>query len=449
MEYFPIKGNVPRKKRVFYEFSILSLLSLCLGGYRKQGKRVKKRLSFGDKTVEIFNIFIRRISPRLLLNLHSQFRHYQYLWTNFYRFPMTVEKNLKERIKELTCLYEVSSIIVNNDYKELDKTLYSITLSLRKSLQYSKHATVEISSEPFHLISAALPKKTVFIENHITIFNEPKGYIKIHYPADKYTKKDFLKEEKKLLKNVAINVGDLLERAAIRENEAIVKRKMEHADRLSILGEITAGIAHELNTPLANILGFAELLKSKEPEDTQTGKDLDKIINSAIFSREVVKKLMFFACEMPQNLGQTDIVPVIKEAMNLLDPTFKKNEVRYTVHLPEHEVFLKADTIQLTQVIFNLVLNAIYFSPKDGMITIALEETKRNIILKISDQGPGISEENVQKIFQPFFTTKTVGDGSGLGLSVVHGIIRSHRGTIDYQSNSPTGAIFIITFPKQ
>ena len=362
---------------------------------------------------------------------------------------MTIEKNLKERIKELTCLYEVSSIIVNNDYKELDKTLFSIALSLRKALQFSKQATVEINSEPFHLLSSTLPKKTVFIESYLTIFNEPKGYIKIHYPADKFTKKDFLKEEKKLLKNVAINVGDLLERVAIRENEAIVKRKMEHADRLSILGEITAGIAHELNTPLANILGFAELLKSKQKESTQAGKDLDKIINSAIFSREVVKKLMFFACEMPQNLGQTDIIPVINEAMNLLDPTFKKNEVKYKVFLPNSPVLLKADTIQLTQVIFNLVLNAIYFSPKDGLIKIILEETKKKITLKISDEGPGISTENVQKIFQPFFTTKTVGDGSGLGLSVVHGIIRSHRGTIDYQPNIPKGATFIITFPKQ
>jgi signal transduction histidine kinase len=362
---------------------------------------------------------------------------------------MTVEKNLKERIKELTCLYEVSSIIVNNDYKELDKTLYSIVLSLRKSLQHSKSAIVEIHSGPYHLISSALPKSSTTIKNDINVFNEPKGYIKIHYPADKFDKSDFLEEEIKLLKNVAINVGDLLERVAIRENEAVVKRKIEHADRLSILGEITAGIAHELNTPLANILGFAELLKSKEKDDTQTSKDLDKIINSAIFSREVVKKLMFFACEMPQNLKQVDIVPVINEAMNLLDPTFKKNEIKYEVNLPKGEVLLKADTIQLTQVIFNLVLNAIYFSPKNGLITVTLEEERKNIILKIMDQGPGIAAENVQKIFQPFFTTKTVGDGSGLGLSVVHGIIRSHRGTIDYQSNTPSGAIFIITFPKQ
>ncbi|MDP2687833.1 MAG: HAMP domain-containing sensor histidine kinase [Aequorivita sp.] len=361
---------------------------------------------------------------------------------------MTLEKNLKERIKELTCLYEVSSIIVNNDYKELDKTLYSVALSLRKSLQYSKNATVEINSEPYHLISSALPNKTVFIESNINVFNEPKGFIKIHYPASKFTKKDFLTEEKKLLKNVAINVGDLLERVAIREKEALLKRKMEHADRLGILGEITAGIAHELNTPLANILGFAELLKSKETDNTQSSKDIDKIINSAIFSREVVKKLMFFACEMPQNLGETDIVPVITDAINLLDPTFKKNELKYKVSIPKSPVLLKADTIQLTQVIFNLVLNAIYFSPKNGLIKIILEETKKKIALKISDEGPGISNENLQKIFQPFFTTKNVGDGSGLGLSVVHGIIKSHRGTIDYQPNIPTGATFIITFPK-
>lgn len=361
---------------------------------------------------------------------------------------MTLEENLNKRIKELTCLYEVSSIIVNNDYKELDKTLYSIVLSLRKSLLYNKKAIVEIQSGPYHLISSSLPN-SVFIESEISVFNEREGSIKIHYPADKYVFEDFLIEEKQLLQNVARNIGDLLERASIRENEAVLKRKMEHADRLSILGEITAGIAHELNTPLANILGFAELLKAKESVDTQTGKDLDKIINSAIFSREVVKKLMFFACEMPQNLGESDIGPVIKDAMNLLDPTFKKNEVRYVINLPEKPVLLKADTIQLTQVIFNLVLNAIYFSPVNGLITVNLEENNKMVTLKIIDEGPGIIPENVNKIFQPFFTTKTVGVGSGLGLSVVHGIIRSHRATIDYQSNSPSGAVFIINFPKQ
>ena len=362
---------------------------------------------------------------------------------------MTVEKDLKERIKELTCLYEVSSIIVNNDYNELDKTLYSIALSLRRALQFSEDTIVEIQAGHIHLISSSLPKTSTIIKSTIKVFNEPKGFIKIHYPANKFSEKDFLEEEIILLKTVVVNVGDLMERVSIRENEAVVKRKMEHADRLSILGEITAGIAHELNTPLANILGFAELLKSKETSDTQTSKDLDKIINSAIFSREVVKKLMFFSCEMPQNMAEVNIVPVIEDAMNLLDPTLKKNEIRYKVNLPKMEILLKADTIQLTQVIFNLILNAIYFSPKNGLIKLGLEQGKRKIVLKISDEGPGIRPENIGKIFQPFFTTKGVGDGSGLGLSVVHGIIKGHRGTIDYQANEPTGAMFIITFPKE
>lgn len=361
---------------------------------------------------------------------------------------MTIENDLKERIKELTCLYEVSSIIVNNDYKELDKTLYSIALSVRRALQFNDDTIVEIHSGPFHLISSALPRKSVTIESDIKIFNEPKGFIIIHYPANKFKKEDFLKEEIILLKTVAVNIGDLLERAAIRENEAVVKRKMEHADRLSILGEITAGIAHELNTPLANILGFAELLKNKENLDLQNAKDIDKIINSAIYSREVVKKLMFFACEMPQNMTEVNIVPVVTEAMNLLESTLTKNEIRYTLQLPKEEVLLKVDTIQLTQVIFNLVLNAIYFSPKNGMIILKMTQTPNKIILKIADEGPGINPENTIKIFQPFFTTKGVGNGSGLGLSVVHGIIKGHRGSIDYKPNTPTGSIFTITFPK-
>src|SRR5690606_7398974 len=351
---------------------------------------------------------------------------------------MTIEKDLKERIKELTCLYEVSSIIVNNDYKEMDKTIYSIALSVRRALQYDRDTIVEIHSGQFHLISSALPKNSVIIESDIKIFNEPKGFIRIHYPANKYKIDDFLNEEIILLKTVAVNIGDLLERAAIRENEAVIKRKMEHADRLSILGEITAGIAHELNTPLANILCFAELLKNKKYPDVQSEKDIDKIINSAIYSREVVKKLMFFACEMPQNMTELNIVPVVSDAMNLLGSTLHKSEVTYKLRLPKEEVLMKVDPIQLTQVIFSLVLNAIYFSPKDGLIKLRLMQTSTKIILKISDEGPGIESENIEKIFQPFFTTKGVGNGSGLGLSVVHGIIKGHRGTIEYKANKPT-----------
>ena len=133
------------------------------------------------------------------------------------------------------------------------------------------------------------------IESKISIFNENKGQLIAYSKASNFEQINFLNEEQLLLDNVAIKIGSLLERIEIQKNETSLKRQMERADRLGILGEITAGIAHELNTPLANILGFAELLKDDLSAKSESTEDIDKIIQNAIFSREVVKKLMFFA----------------------------------------------------------------------------------------------------------------------------------------------------------
>ena len=109
---------------------------------------------------------------------------------------------------------------------------------------------------------------------------------------------------------------------------------------------------------------------------------------------------------------------------------------------------MRADIIQLTQIIFNLIMNAIYFSPKNGLVIISAFQTEKDIVLKISDEGPGISDEALEKIFQPFFTTKRAGDGSGLGLSVVQGIVSSHKGKILATNNSDKGTTFTVTLPK-
>ena len=284
------------------------------------------------------------------------------------------------------------------------------------------------------------------IQSEISIFNEVKGKIVAFHPEcmDSF----FLKEEQLLLNNIALKVGNLFERIEINKNETALKRQMERADRLVILGELTAGIAHELNTPLANILGFAELLKSDFKSDKPSIADVDKIIQNTIFSREVVKKLMFFACEMPQEMNKVNMVPIIKGAIDLLDSSFRKNEVKYLVKIDKEEIELRADAIQLTQIIFNLAMNAIYFSPKNGLVSIAAFENKSSVVLEIADEGKGLAEEDLEKDFQPFYTTKTVGEGLGLGLSVVHGIVTSHKGTITVKNNPTKGACFTVTLPK-
>lgn len=361
---------------------------------------------------------------------------------------VSAEVKLQERIKELTCLYNVSSFIANSDLDNLEPTWQAIAYSLQGAIRYPETASVELKIEDEIILAGVHSKENVYIISAIKTFNIPIGSIKVGYTKTKFNQNSFLNEEIQLLNKIALEIGNLFERKQIIESEALTRRQIERADRLGILGEITAGIAHELNTPLANILGYTELLKDQFKDEKSVLKDLDKIINSAIYSREVVKKLMFFSCDMPHQMEFSNIVPIIKDAIGLLNPNFTKKNIDCQVEIEKEEILMRVDAIQLTQVIFNLVINAVYFSPVKGQIHVSLTDTEKTVILKISDQGSGIKTDSSENIFNPFFTTKPVGEGSGLGLSVVHGIVKSHQGSITFEVNKPKGTIFTIKLPK-
>ncbi|MGB5437692.1 MAG: HAMP domain-containing sensor histidine kinase [Maribacter sp.] len=360
---------------------------------------------------------------------------------------ISIEAKLKERIKELTCLYEVTSIIVNSDYDQLETSLEAIVYSLKKAWQFEDVTEVLLSVGDYKVKTEDFRPDMVDIKSDIKVFNKVDGQIIVGYPSEKYAVSDFLDEEKILLDNVSLAVGNLLERKQIRDSEAAARRQMERTDRLHILGEITAGIAHELNTPLANILGFAELLKEKVSKEENV-RDLKKIMDNAIFSREIVKKLMFFACEMPQEMKTVELKPAIENVLKLLGPSLREKNINLTKSFSNDAIKLRADTVQLTQVLFNLIMNAAYYSPTGSTIDVNVTAKEKKIRIQISDQGKGIAPEIEDKIFEPFFTTKPIGEGSGLGLSVVHGIISSHKGSISHQPNTPKGAIFTVDFPK-
>ena len=354
----------------------------------------------------------------------------------------TTELKLRERIKELTCLYEVSSIISNTDIDSLETSLTAILVSIKKAFQYPSATEISVVYKDVNYATGVLNDQLT-ISSKIQLFNQPKGEITASLTSNKSS---FLKEEKQLIDSIALKMSSLLERIEIKENEKSLRRQIEHTDRLNILGEITAGIAHELNTPLTNILGFSELLQENFPEKSDFHTDLDKIIKNAIYSREVVKKLMFFSCKMPQEWQIADIKPTLKSAIDLLKPSLRKKEINCVLDIEDHLV-LKADVLQITQVIFNLVMNAIYFTPTNGTIEIKAYKTKTNIIIKVIDEGIGLNKNTKTKLFEPFFSTKPVGEGSGLGLSVVHGIIASHKGKITANNNPHQGATFKIKLP--
>jgi len=359
----------------------------------------------------------------------------------------SAEAKLKERVKELTCLYEVTSIIVNADYDQIDASLEAIVYCLKRAWQFEQVTEVFLKVGEYTVQTDDFKPNMVCLSSKIKVFNKLEGEVKVGYPSEKYSIDDFLIEEQTLLNNVALDVGNLIERKQIRDSEALTRRKMERTDRLHILGEITAGIAHELNTPLANILGFAELLTDKMT-DKQSVRDLEKIMDSAIFSREIVKKLMFFACEMPQEMKRVQLIPIVTSVIKLLAPSLRDKKIKLVTTYENEDLVLQADTVQLTQVLFNLIMNAIYYSPENSIISVKVLDTENHILLEIADQGEGIPKELEDKVFEPFFTTKPIGEGTGLGLSVVHGIITSHKGTIEHEQNTPKGTIFTVNFPK-
>lgn len=358
---------------------------------------------------------------------------------------ITTEEKLKERVKELTCLYEISKTISQAHCLE-KKILKKIISATKKAWRFSEDAIVEINIPEFFLSTSKVPEKTIFQISTIMIEHVTSGYIKVHYPLKKYTQNDFLADEQKLLNTIALEVGNYIEKIQNLIKETLLRRRAERIDRLSILGEMTAGIAHELNNPLANILGFAELIKDHNT-DPIIASDISTVINSVIYSREVVKKLMFFSCEIPQQLKSEEIKPIILFALSFLKQNFQKKEIKHELIFKNNQTIAKIDSVQITQVIFNLLINAIYTSPNKSTIRIIVENDFESAFITIEDQGKGIPNNIKQKIFEPFFTTKPISDGCGLGLSVVHSIIKNHNGEIIIRDNVPTGTIFIIKFP--
>jgi len=357
---------------------------------------------------------------------------------------ISTEEKLKERIKELTCLYDISTAIIKGE--PVLETLQEIVNILKVAWRFSEDAIVELTFDNHHFSTDDIPEKTVFQSNILAVNDSNVGFVKIHYPLPKYSEDHFLIDEQKLLNKACLEISAFIEKKINLEKEIILKRSIERVDRLSILGEITAGIAHELNTPLGNILGFAELIKDHS-DDKQISNDISKIINAAIYSREIVKKLMFFSCEMPQNMEFLFLKPIISEALLLLGPNLKKAEISCQLIFEDDSLKAQIDNIQLTQVLFNILLNSIYASPKGSQILVHVYSDKENFYIDMKDEGTGISEEIKPKIFEPFFTTKPIGEGSGLGLSVVHGIIKSHKGNIEAKNNTPNGTLFEIRLP--
>ncbi|MFH6994798.1 sensor histidine kinase [Flavobacterium sp. FlaQc-48] len=358
---------------------------------------------------------------------------------------LPLSEKLTERVKELTCLYEISKTISLANNVEI-KVFKKIIKSIKKAWRFNNDTIVEIQISDYHLTTAKIPQNTIYQISYITIPGVDRGFIKVHYPQKKHSQDHFLDDEQKLLDTLAIEIENYIQKFQILDNKASLQKTVERMKRLSVVGEMAATIAHEINNPLANILGYAELIKLSNT-NLEIDSDITTIINSVIYTREIVKKIMFFSCDRPNHFQVEEVKPVINFALLFLKPNFQKKEIKSELIFKNNITSVKIDSVQITQVLFNLLINALHASPRNSVIKIIIENDRENFFITIADQGLGIPQEIRPKIFEPFFTTKDIKEGSGLGLSIVHGIIKSHKGEIEVTNNFPTGTIFKIRLP--
>jgi PAS domain S-box-containing protein len=221
------------------------------------------------------------------------------------------------------------------------------------------------------------------------------------------------------------------------------------ADRLSSVGELASGIAHELNNPLTGIIGIAELLLNQKIPD-HCRQDLELMHSEAQRAAQVVRNLLTFARKHSTDKKAVDINEVIKRVMELRTYEQRVSNIDVVYNLAVGLPKTSADFFQMQQCFLNIVINA-EFSMIDahngGRLVITTESVGDIVRTSIADNGPGIPEENLGHIFDPFFTTKDVGKGTGLGLSICHGIITEQGGSIHAESELGKGATFIVDLP--
>ncbi len=234
-------------------------------------------------------------------------------------------------------------------------------------------------------------------------------------------------------------IRDISEQKA---NEKL-ERQLLQADKLATLGKLAAGVAHEINNPLANISLYSEMAM-KTASDGKLAEKLKTINEEANRAALIAKGLLDFARQSEIKSVPTDINEEIKKVLNILGPELKGIEVSTDLGVIPH---ISADSDQIRQVFMNILTNSIQAVGENGIIQIKTLTKKGCVETMFSDNGRGIPPENLGKVFDPFFTTKAPGEGTGLGLSICYGIIQRHNGSIDVESEVGAGTTFTVRLP--
>jgi two-component system, NtrC family, sensor kinase len=235
-----------------------------------------------------------------------------------------------------------------------------------------------------------------------------------------------------------IAIEDVTERMKLEE-------QVQQSDKLSSIGLLAAGVAHEVNTPLTGISSYSQMLMQQIPETDPRHQLLEKIYRQTSRASSIVNNLLNFSRVSDSRFAMINLNRVIDDTIQLLESQLRNTQIEVIRNYGEELPLAPGNAPKLQQVFMNLILNARDAMPEGGRLEIATEAIDDSVIIRFRDSGMGIDPEHLSKIYDPFFTTKQIGKGTGLGLAVSYGIIKDHNGHIDVESKPGEGTLFTIT----
>jgi signal transduction histidine kinase len=226
-----------------------------------------------------------------------------------------------------------------------------------------------------------------------------------------------------------------------------LEEQLQHSEKMASIGLLAAGVAHEVNTPLTGISSYTQMLRDQvRPEDLRYPL-LEKIEKQAFRAAKIINNLLNFARSSTAEMEPIDLNRLLTDVLSLVEHQLDKNRVKVRREFSEDLPRIRGNENRIQQVFFNLILNARDAMPSGGWLTLATRADDDTVIVEVRDTGVGIRREDVKRIYDPFFTTKGMGRGTGLGLSVSYGILQEHGGAIFVDSTHGKGTTFQVALP--
>jgi signal transduction histidine kinase len=309
---------------------------------------------------------------------------------------------------------------------------------------------VKIISDIWHAPRVEYPQEAwnegirMMVDVPLAVREQMIGLIRIYLPQ----RRRFSDDELDFIITVAEQCACIIERVQLMENQqAQFDHLAAQMDKMSSLGRMAAGIAHEINNPLAGILLYSSNMSKKVPQRGALAEGLDIIIKETQRCKTIIQGLLEFARDREPQKVSADINAIMETALGILDNEFRLRHVGLERQLAENMVKTLLDENQIEQVFINLLLNAIHAVSENGSVSVqsAVDSKNNKVRVEIADNGCGIAAEDIKKIFEPFYSTKT--KGTGLGLAVSYGIVQNHQGDIRVLSTPGQGTRFTLEFP--